>query len=371
MRGGFPRPPWFRPTPRSKNYGGKMHKQQGAILRFPREYDLDHVLEGIPRLDLSRIKDSHALIDNFVIEGSTQVGYGSFGTRKTTVHLLAAWAVSQGISFLGRETRRRMVLYLDYENPAGVLKSYCNDLGLNPSNPYFTIWDRAESAPPLPGDELIARFVRRCKKATGHCPWIIFDSWTSLLKEGESGNDIGHATPIFRAIRKLCDKGTTVTIIDHTGKKKGKEPIGTSAKMTQMDSAHYFSIQKDEIALDGKSSRTLIRVENFLKRYAPKNIGTFSIEVRAAMDEKGTWHTSSIEATKDETVVKLERQVAGLQRLIESNPNLGHEELAVLAKKQGIVGGRDTARRLLQEGTGKHWESVTRAGRKVTYRLIR
>lgn len=261
-----------------------------------------------------------------------------------------------------------MVLYLDYENPPGVLKSYCTDLGIDPSHPFFTIWDRTKAPPPLPGDNLLEKFVKHCRKATGFAPWIIFDSWTSLLREGDSGNEIGHATPIFRAIRALCDKGATVTIIDHTGHSSGKRPIGTSAKMTQMDASHLFEVKSDTCSLDGKSSRTVIRVQNFLKRYAPKDVGTFSIEVKATLDEQGVWHTVSVAPTTDIAVLILERQIEKMKQLIRSNPSLGHEELAELAKEKKILDSRNAARRLLQEGNGKHWRPIKRGGRKVTYK---
>jgi RecA-family ATPase len=334
-----------------------MATKQKQLVRFPR-HDFEHVLENIPRLDLSKVKDSHPLIDNFVMEGCTQVGYGKFGTRKTSIHLLAGFAVSRGIPFLGKKTQQRMVLYLDYENPSGVLKQYCKDLRVNPDDPRFTIWDRTKEYPPLPGDEKLDRFIRRCKKATGHSPWIIFDSWTSLLRAGDSGDKIGDATHIFRAIRKYCDQGATITIIDHTGKKEGDGPIGTSAKMTQMDTAHKFSVQDNEISTDGRSARSVIRVENFLKRFAPKDIGTFSIEITAAMDEKDEWHTVSVEPTKDKAVIQQEQEIAGMKHLIRHNPTAGQEELARLAA-DGEVCARDRARRLLQEGIGKHWKAIT------------
>jgi hypothetical protein len=338
--------------------------------RFPR-LDYQHVLENIPRLDLSKVKDSHPLIDNFVVDGCTQVGYGKFGTRKTTIHLLAAWAVSQGIPFLSKKTRQRMVLYLDYENPAGVLKQYCKDLRLNPDDPRFTVWDRTKEYPPLPGDNSLGRFIRRCKKATGYSPWIIFDSWTSLLRAGDSGDKIGEATHIFRAIRTYCDQGATCTIIDHTGKRDGDGPIGTSAKMTQMDTAHKFSVEEDHISLDGRSSRAVIRIENFLKRFAPKDVGTFSVEIKAAMDDKDEWHTLSVEPTKDILVLEVEKQIEGMKHLIRHNPSLGHDELAKLAAKDGIV-KRDPARRLLQEGTGKHWEAITTGkSHKRAFRVLK
>jgi hypothetical protein len=84
------------------------HKGQHA----KHEPDLQHVLQGIPRLDLSKVKKNKPLIEDFLMEGTTQLGYGKFGTRKTTIHLLAGWAVSQGIPFSGKKTRRRMVCVL-------------------------------------------------------------------------------------------------------------------------------------------------------------------------------------------------------------------------------------------------------------------
>jgi RecA-family ATPase len=146
--------------------------------------------KDIARLDLSKIEESSWLIENFLAARSTQLCYGAFGTSKTTALLKAAWCVSQGIPFLGMQTKQRAVLYLDYENPADVLKGYCKGLSIDPSSPWLTIWDRAaEHRVPLPGSERLQRFIQRCKKITGNYPWIIFDSWTSLLKDDENQQD--------------------------------------------------------------------------------------------------------------------------------------------------------------------------------------
>jgi hypothetical protein len=305
------------------------------------------IWKDVPRLDLSKIKRSAWVIDFFLARASTQLVYGSFGTRKTTAMLKAAWAVSQGEPFLGMKTRQRPVLYLDYENPPDVVKSYCKDLGIDPSHGAFTIWDRAAEVAPLPDADVLLKFVERCKKGTGHAPWIIFDSWTSLLREGKSGNEIGDATPIFRAIRKLCDIGATCTIIDHTGKSQSKGPIGTSAKMTQMDTSHQFRVEKDDSTIVGADSeRKVVRVESFLKRYAPKHIGTFSFEVRSRIDSRGNWHLRSLEPTKDAAVLEQEKQVKALKSLIRSNPTAGKEALVKLAEGDGV--GRNRARQLLK-----------------------
>jgi hypothetical protein len=336
--------------------------------------DLAYCWKGIPRLDLSDIKDTRWLIDLFLAEGSIQLVYGPFGTRKTTAMLLAAWAVSQGTPFLGKKTRKRVVLYLDYENPVGVLKSYCRDLRIDASSSTFVIWDRSKQPLPVPGDnakdETLNDFIRRCKEATGRSPWLIFDSWTSLLKSDASGDKISDAAPIFRQIREYRDSGATCTIIDHTGKNRKKEPIGTSAKMTQMDSAHAFHIEQQETNLTRDSSRAVIRVEAFLKRYAPQDIGTFSFEVSSAVDTKGAWHLRSLETAKDKAERLLERQIEDLRQTILANPSLGQEELAALAARDKSM-GKNRASKLLQEGIGIHWKSIAKGSRKRIFRLLK
>ena len=57
-----------------------------------------------------------------------------------------------------------------------------------------------------------------------------------------------------------------------------------------------------------------------------------------------------------------------LTRLIEQNPTLGQEELAVLASKQGIA--RDQAIAILKNGIGKHWRVDKGRYNKSTYWLL-
>ena len=351
-----------------------MNNEPRRLHRFPR-LDVSPALKGIPRFDPANVKTNTMLIEDFIIEGSTHVSYGSFGTRKTSIHLLAGWCISQGIEFMGRKSKRRMVLYLDYENPQGVLRAYCEDLKLDPTDPWFTLWDRRDTPPPQPSeseDDPIEKYIRRCKKVTGHGPHIVFDSFTSLLRAGESGNDLNHAAPIYRNVRRYCDMGATCVIIDHTGKKKGKEAIGSSAKMTQMDAAHYFSAQSHALGLNARSSHTIIRVEGFLKRYAPKDVGTFSIEVKAALNDKGVWHTTSVAPTKDIAELKLEQQIETLKGLIRKHGSRGQEE--VVAKAMELPKGqkipRADARRLLQEGIGTYWETRRAGTKRLIFRVI-
>ncbi len=354
----------------------KHHHEQP--LRSPRERQVDeeYLWKGIRTLDLSKVKESSWLIDFFLAEASTQLIYGEFGTSKTTLLLKAAWSVSQGIDFLGMKTKRRAVLYLDYENPADVLKRYCLPLGINPSSPWFRIWDRAAGeAVPLPGSEPLKRFIRHCKKATGHCPWMIFDSWTSLLKGDE--NQGHNVTKVFREIRAMCDVGATNTIIDHTPKGRGnsKTAVGSIAKMTQMDTSHSVAaVEPGPAYFPNIPTHNVYRVESFLKRYAPKDVGTFSFEVTGALNEKGDWRLRSLELTADRGELKKQGVVERVKQLIRHNPTLGKKEIAKKVAELAVKNlGRNASVKLLEDGiAAKAWETITRGkSHKQVFRLLK
>jgi len=114
-----------------------------------------------------------------------------------------------------------------------------------------------------------------------------------------------------------------------------------------------------------------VRVENVLKRFAPEGVGTFSIEIKAAPNEKGHWHTTSILPTKDRSVRKDEKRVSGMQHLISKNPTQGKEGLVKKAVEAGLE-SRDDARRLLEQGTGTFWKLVTKKNsNKQVFRVLR
>jgi hypothetical protein len=98
------------------------------IIRFPRTSQ--KLWQSLPRFDPSQVANTKWLIESLLAEGSIQLVFGERGSFKSTFMLAAAKAVANGEQFLGRKTRRRKVLYLDYENPANILKGRDSDLDL-------------------------------------------------------------------------------------------------------------------------------------------------------------------------------------------------------------------------------------------------
>jgi hypothetical protein len=335
------------------------------------EEAITRVWKDIPGFDPSKVRKSRWLIDSFLPEGCIQIVYGPPGVFKSTALLKAAKAVSEGQHFFGMKTRQRMVLYLDYENPSDVLKNRDHDLRLGIPSPRFTIWDRFHGAPtPVPGDQALEGFVRQCKKETGKWPWLIFDSWTSLLKYGEGGETTGQVAPMYAATRVLRDRGVTCTIIDHSRKYRSDVIYGAGAKMTLIEMSHNFVIHKRSSHLDAHSSSTVVRVRADLKRYTPKGLGDFSFEIKGRQDKKGEWHIASVEPVKDPVLAKREREIAVLKQLIRDNSDLGQRSLAKLAASTTEI-KRDRAETLLREGIDRYWKTVPMGARKVVYRLLK
>jgi hypothetical protein len=343
-------------------------KDLETSLRFmPRETDQPASLwESLPGFDPLSAPPTRWLIKSFVAEGNIQLVYGERGSFKSTLFLCAAKAVASGERFLGMKTRRRRVLYLDYENPANIIKARTVDLGLNlPRNEYLVLWDRFGTQPaPGPEDPALAAIVTECVAETGYGPWIILDSFASLLKPGEGGEFTGQIAPIYLHLRKLADLGATITILDHSRKYDPGTLYGGQDKEAKADSIHTLLVFPNK----ARPINPIIRVESSLKRAAPKGAGGFAFEVQSRQDRKGNWHIVDLVLAQDPKEAQLQQEIQLLRNLIRQNPNSGQEALATLASYQGIP--RDQAITLLKDRAGKDWQ-VRRSGHnKFSYSLV-
>jgi len=261
------------------------------------------------------------------------------------------------------KTRRRRVLYLDYENPANVISARNTDLRLGLPGSDLIIWDRfGHGTPPKPGEQRLEGFVKDCVAATGHGPWIIFDSWSSLLNPGEGGELTGQTAYKFVELRRLADLGATITVIDHTRKYDRSIVYGGQDKEAKADSIHNLQLYDDNRA------HPVVLVRSWLKRNAPRNEGNFAFEVRGERDQKGNWHIRGLLPAENPEAEQERRDIGLLRTIIRANPHAGQEQIAKIAGEQGLA--RDAAIKLLKAGTGKYWQRETLGHNKFQYRLI-
>jgi hypothetical protein len=318
--------------------------------------------ENLPRLRPSAGGKTRWVIDSFLPEGNIQLVFGERGSFKSTLFLALAKAVAAGEKFLGMKTKRRKVLYLDYENPLDVIKARCDDLGIDLFADGIAIWDRFwHETPPKPGDPRLEELVKDCVVATGHGPWLIFDSWSSLLGPGEGGELTGQTAYKFVELRRLADLGATITVIDHTRKYDRSTIYGGQDKEAKADTIHNLQLYDDHRA------HPVVVVKSWLKRHAPKNDGTFAFEVRSERDRKGNWHIRKILPAENPEAEQERRHIELLRTIIRANPNAGQEQIAKLAAEQGLA--RDAAIKLLKAGAGRYWTRERISHNKFRYRI--
>lgn len=345
----------------------KNRENYPKVRRFPRTDDQCPTWDNLPRFDPKQVPKTKWLIKSFLAERSIQLVFGERGSFKTTLLLAAAKAVANGEEFLGLKTRRRRVLYLDYENPSNFIKARNDDLGLELQvNQNLTVWDRfGTQPPPKPDDPWLETIVRDCIEKTEYGPWIIFDSWASLLKAGEGGELTGQIAPIYAQLRKLADLGATITILDHSRKYDKGMIYGGQDKEAKADSIHNLSIFPNKI----KPTNPIIRVESWLKRFAPQGEGSFAFEVESEQDRKGNPHIVALVRAQDPEHAKLQEEITLLRNLIKQNPTLGQDALARLAADHGTI-SRDQAINVLKAGIGKDWQVRRLGHNKLRYSLL-
>jgi AAA domain len=351
----------------NKNYP-RVHERFEKLLTFPNGTGASGLTwDNVPRFDPNDIQDTKWLVESLFAEGTLSLIYGPRGAFKSTFVLAAAGAVASGEEFLGMKTRKRKVLYLDYENPPDVIKNRAIDLHLDlPENKNLVIWDRFGSQPPPhPSDPRLQQFVRQCIEEFDRRPWIIFDSGSSILRRGEGGETTGQTTPLYTDVRKICDTGASVSILDHTRKYEEGTIYGGQDKEAKADTLHNFIVHKNKI----RPERPILRVQSWLKRYAPEGEGRLSVEVQSHKDKNDKWHVAGFKPTGDPITQERKRHRHILRDLIRDNPDSSQRELAKLAAERDGF-SRDTAEAMLKKGIGKRWTVSKGAKGKLTYKLL-
>jgi hypothetical protein len=327
----------------------------------------DLTWDTLPRFDPTAVKKTKWIVEQLIAEGTISLAYGPRGSFKSSFFLAAAGAVAAGEDFLGMATRQRRVLYLDYENPPDVIKNRDLDLHLRlPENENLVIWDRfGAQLPPRPGDPRLEEFVSHCVMKLHRKPYLIFDSWASLLRPGEGGESTGQIAPIYASIRRLCDLGATVTVLDHTRKYDKEVIYGGQDKEAKVDTIHNFVLRDQDKAV--RPENPTLRITSWLKRYAPQGVGNIAVEVQSHKDANGQWHISGFKPVTDPAVEGMLKKRELLRQLIRDNPKSSQRQLATLAAAHGM--GRDQAERLLKEGVGKYWAVKKVANGKLRYKV--
>jgi hypothetical protein len=135
---------------------------------------------------------------------------------KSTLIIHGARAIANGSTFLGKATKARPVLYLNYEMPHGYLKKLLMAGGESPTNAY--VLNRPE---PLLQLETVDYLFQTLVPAG----LIIVDSFRGAFRlHGDGENSAGGAGVILRGLQDIAIKNKgLVIIIHHRNKSQGRD----------------------------------------------------------------------------------------------------------------------------------------------------
>lgn len=304
------------------------------------------LIDGLPSVWRFESKVSW-LVEDLIPEGAVTLLTGDSGVGKSTLALALAAAVARGEPFLGRRCSRRRVLYMDRENPVGIVRERLSRMGI-PETPELVVWGGWVDPPPHGPESLsIAAWARE------HRPLIIWDALVAFHPGSEQ--DASETRRHLQRYRDLASAGASNVILHHTGKAEtAKTYRGSSDIKAAVDVAYLIEAASDPAAGLGR-----LRLRPFKNRLAL--FTTLLVNY-----EQGQFQLCEDPAA---AMSETNRQI--IERLVREHQGAGRDELVGLAAAQAGV-TKQRAREVLDQGEAEGWLVVDTAGatgRKKAYSL--
>jgi len=286
-------------------------------------------LADLPDIFSFSAEDVPELVEGLIPGGTVTLLTAPPGLGKSWFSLRLAICVALGVDFLGHECRRTAVLYLDKENPLGLIQQRFDVAagGVVPGLHYWGPWVTDE--PPVLGD------ARLLAIAETERPLIIFDSLVRFHAADE--NDASEMSIVMGHLRRLADAGATVFVIHHRGKTEANKYRGSSDILAGVDTA--YSLEQ----VDG-----LLQLHRFKSRFAAES----TVALRADLS------TGTFEIADLPIAIERENGIALLRDYIDSHPGATQRSICGAVARWRLVSRQSTRaaskgnRELLANRTG-------------------
>ncbi len=288
----------------------------------------DPDLRLIPRIADVKATSTEWVVEDMIAEGEYHLISGAPASMKSMLALSMAYGIRRGTEIFGRQTVQKPVLYIDKENPVGLIKERWPLLKIvDESNLYY--WgDWFYEIPNIP-------HIVFEKLADKYKPVMIFDSLIRLHNLEE--NDATAMRGVSAFFRRLCNLGATVIVLHHQGKgslEGGRSPFrGSSEIAAGCDIAYCLTKKKTEDGL-------------FLDVRCFKNRHGLESEFRLRFDsEKGLFLPQLTEEVEAE-----QERMKKISKAIAEKPEASFAEIQ---QATGIP--ENKLRKLLKKGEGIGW----------------
>lgn len=280
------------------------------------------------------------IVKDILPKGSVTMFYARGGMGKTTLTMQKTDAVSRGVPFLGLETEKTPVIYIDFENSLAVLSDRLKKAGAAD----VLFWTSTDTPPKLDRADW-QKYHDLLKEYPGAL--LVFDTLRS--SQGGNENDSQEMGAVMGKLRELRDAGATVLVLHHTAKSSEQRYKGSTAIFDMVD--HVLAIYpvkkgtEQEVEDDDEDGEE--KVYRFgtkdKTRYAPfRMFLTFD-------KEKGIFIPAP--DPDEEDMESMHGFIIDMKKRQQKTPN--QKDIIERAKAEDIP--EKKARRLLKKGEGRYW----------------
>ncbi len=298
----------------------------------------DPDLDLIPKIANVEAPVTQWIVPDVIAQGEYHLIAGAPASMKSMLALSMGYAISTGSEVFGRPTVQKPVLYIDKENPVGLIKERQDLLHLtDESNLHY--WGSWFSEIPSCFDPVYLLLAKKYK------PVIIFDSLIRFHTMDE--NDATAMRTVSESFRRLCNLGATVIVLHHQGKLSlgYRSPFrGSSEIEAGCDIAYSLTKTKTKDGL-------VLRVGCFKTRHGLES------EFRLKFD-KGLF----LPLPTDEEIEQ--EHLHTIAKVIGDNPNADFAEI-----QQHTQMAEKKLRHLLKKGAGNSWKVESGGHNKHQYSI--
>jgi hypothetical protein len=176
------------------------------------------------------------IVNKIIPKNAITLLYGRGGIGKTWLGMDFARSIGSGSQFLGFETQKSLVVYVDFENPVSVLNERTKKLG-DAENVLFWRGNNDRLKPP----KLDSKEWEIYKQLPAGAV-IIFDTLRAAQNRDENSSQ--DMNIVFGRLKELRDFGFTVIILHHTPKNSDRVSKGSTAIVDLSDHIVGFHLVK-------------------------------------------------------------------------------------------------------------------------------
>lgn len=279
-------------------------------------------IEDLPDLEEISGNDIEWVLDGIFARGALHMITSEPGAGKSTFAAAAVYAISKGLPFMGRATKRSPVLILDAENPLPAICERLNRLGVK-THEYLRAWGQwVGEDPPAAGGAIVLEWVKRCDVK----PVIIIDSVIAFHPGAE--NDSNETRKYMAQYRALTAMGATVLLLHHTGKSEtSKDYRGSSDYKASIDIGYKLTNLGDPARLSA------LELRPFKQRFSVESVLRILYHNGVFSPNQSEVHKSAAEKLRD---------------LLKANPGITKSQFEMLAADENVA--RNQAREFLEKG---------------------